>query len=217
MTSPLPRECSTELSYMGPDLYGPYTGHLRPSSNSTRKVLGYVLMHKYSSLSTPHHALERETGIEPALSAWKAEVLPLNYSRGCLTGSLSGSKVLGFRANYGSSFFQLVEGAGFEPAKAEPTDLQSAPFDRFGTPPQCKPPILRCWKIRVKTLKAQSYTQSRGFRNNSCNSASAEPSFGCQLYSQLTEGGIDIRIDSVRPPDCRPNNVPRSYIRLNST
>src|SRR5690606_16485109 len=29
----------------------------------------------------------------------------------------------------------LVEGAGFEPAKATPTDLQSAPFDRFGTPP----------------------------------------------------------------------------------
>ena len=25
--------------------------------------------------------LERETGIEPASSAWKAEVLPLNYSR----------------------------------------------------------------------------------------------------------------------------------------
>ena len=26
-------------------------------------------------------------------------------------------------------------GAGFEPAKAEPTDLQSVPFDRFGNPP----------------------------------------------------------------------------------
>ena len=30
---------------------------------------------------------------------------------------------------------QKVGGAGFEPAKAEPTDLQSVPFDRFGTPP----------------------------------------------------------------------------------
>jgi hypothetical protein len=28
-----------------------------------------------------------------------------------------------------------VEGEGFEPSKAEPTDLQSAPFDRSGTPP----------------------------------------------------------------------------------
>ncbi len=59
-------------------------------------------------------ALERVMGIEPTLSAWKAEVLPLNYTR-CLN---------------------LVEGAGFEPAKAEPSDLQSDPFDRSGTPPK---------------------------------------------------------------------------------
>ena len=30
---------------------------------------------------------------------------------------------------------RLVEGEGFEPSKAEPTDLQSVPFDRSGTPP----------------------------------------------------------------------------------
>ena len=29
----------------------------------------------------------------------------------------------------------MVEGAGFEPAKAEPSDLQSDPFGRSGTPP----------------------------------------------------------------------------------
>lgn len=29
----------------------------------------------------------------------------------------------------------LVGRAGFEPAKAEPLDLQSSPFDRFGTDP----------------------------------------------------------------------------------
>src|SRR5258708_6338730 len=28
-----------------------------------------------------------------------------------------------------------MAGAGFEPAKAEPHDLQSCPFDRSGTPP----------------------------------------------------------------------------------
>jgi hypothetical protein len=28
-----------------------------------------------------------------------------------------------------------VEGGGFEPPKAWPTDLQSVPFDRSGTPP----------------------------------------------------------------------------------
>ena len=31
-------------------------------------------------------ALERVTGIEPALSAWEADVLPLNYTRACDQG-----------------------------------------------------------------------------------------------------------------------------------
>lgn len=31
---------------------------------------------------------------------------------------------------------QMVEGGGFEPPKAEPTDLQSVPFDRLGIPPR---------------------------------------------------------------------------------
>ena len=30
---------------------------------------------------------------------------------------------------------EMVEGAGFEPAKAEPSDLQSDPFGHSGTPP----------------------------------------------------------------------------------
>ena len=30
----------------------------------------------------------------------------------------------------------MVEGEGFEPSKAEPTDLQSAPFGHSGIPPQ---------------------------------------------------------------------------------
>ena len=33
-------------------------------------------------------------------------------------------------------FYKVVEGAGFEPAKAEPSDLQSDPFGRSGTPPK---------------------------------------------------------------------------------
>ena len=52
--------------------------------------------------------------------------------------------------------------------------------------------------------------QSLGFRKTSYNSASGEPGSGCQSYSQWAAGGMDIRIDSVRPPDCRPNRVPRS-------
>ena len=57
--------------------------------------------------------VERVAGIEPASSAWKAEVLPLYHTR----------------------IKQILEGAGFEPAKAGPADLQSALVDRLSTPP----------------------------------------------------------------------------------
>ena len=34
------------------------------------------------------------------------------------------------------AFLMVVEGGGFEPPKAEPSDLQSDPFGHSGTPPQ---------------------------------------------------------------------------------
>ena len=70
--------------------------------------------------------LERVMGIEPTQSAWKAEVLPLNYTRA------SSSALF----NLPLAKTVLVEGVGFEPTKAEPADLQSAPVDRLGTPPK---------------------------------------------------------------------------------
>jgi hypothetical protein len=54
--------------------------------------------------------MERETGIEPALVAWKATVLPLNYSR---SGILQYIKISSKKTEK-----QLVEGGGFEPPKA---------------------------------------------------------------------------------------------------
>ena len=74
-------------------------------------------------------------GIEPTQSAWKAEVLPLNYTR--LLDRPSHHNLDSSQPNK-----QLVEGGGFEPPKAEPSDLQSDPFGHSGTPPKCKPGIL---------------------------------------------------------------------------
>ncbi len=39
------------------------------------------------------------------------------------------------KASSMSWLFNMVEGDGFEPSKAEPADLQSAPFGHSGTPP----------------------------------------------------------------------------------
>ncbi len=43
--------------------------------------------------------------------------------------------VAGFPVNGYHTLAWMVEGGGFEPPKAWPTDLQSVPFDRSGTPP----------------------------------------------------------------------------------
>jgi hypothetical protein len=66
-------------------------------------------------LTNQHHTnqpakLERETGIEPAPSAWKAEVLPLNYSR------LFALLCLSRPEQAQAAIHILVERAGFEPA-----------------------------------------------------------------------------------------------------
>ncbi len=73
-------------------------------------------------------------GIEPTPSAWKAEVLPLNYTRAILVAQTCGLSV--------TPFMKLVEGGGFEPPKAEPSDLQSDPFGHSGTPPDTQGAIL---------------------------------------------------------------------------
>ena len=57
------------------------------------------MLYRLSYMSATLPTLERVAGIEPASSAWKAEVLPLNYTRYFLLSSI------------------LVEGGGFEPPK----------------------------------------------------------------------------------------------------
>ena len=52
--------------------------------------------------------------------------------------SLGQHAVSGFQLP--SDHHQMVEGEGFEPSKAKPADLQSAPVDRLGTPPRTKAP-----------------------------------------------------------------------------
>ena len=94
--------------------------------------------------------MERVSGIEPPLSAWKAEVLPLNYTRDLETANQPPDRLFDNRSTcfpVPSAKSYLVEGVGFEPTKAKPTDLQSAPVDRLGTPPlgHAKSAIVACF------------------------------------------------------------------------
>src|SRR5690606_19684555 len=74
--------------------------------------------------------LERVKGIEPSCPAWKAGALPLSYTRGAVAIVVRASWRPGGRPGI------VVGRAGFEPAKAEPPDLQSGPFGRFGICPE---------------------------------------------------------------------------------
>ena len=68
--------------------------------------------------------LERETGIEPASLAWKAKVLPLNYSRLEEPTSIS---------EFCFAWWRRLDS---NQRRRKPTDLQSAPFSHSGTPPR---------------------------------------------------------------------------------
>ena len=89
--------------------------------------------------------LERMMRIELTPSAWKAEVLPLNYIRIKWSGRRDSNSrpspwqgdalpLSHFRTQIISSIELMVEGGGFEPPKAQLTDLQSAPFGHSGIP-----------------------------------------------------------------------------------
>ena len=78
-TSPLPRECSTTEPH----------GHrhgLEHAPGGDVQALDDAAIPactcRVPSISLSLRFLERETGIEPVSLAWKAKVLPLNYSRG---------------------------------------------------------------------------------------------------------------------------------------
>ena len=82
-------------------------------------------------------------GIEPTCSAWKADVLPLNYARvGRDRGGEAAVEVrwvlrarVGARRTRRATPEGLVGGTGFEPVKAMPSDLQSDPFGHSGILP----------------------------------------------------------------------------------
>ena len=78
--------------------------------------------------------MEREAGIEPASLAWKARVLPLNYSRTAnWPCDPSPAKDLPQPAFI---FFYWWRGLDSNQCRRKPTDLQSAPFSHSGTPPE---------------------------------------------------------------------------------
>ncbi|CAH8219862.1 hypothetical protein VAE122_2980086 [Vibrio aestuarianus] len=69
----------------------------------------------------------------------------------------------------------MVEGDGFEPSKAEPADLQSAPFGHSGTPPGCFP-ILKIGSIEVfPTIQLRFLLRENMVEGDGFEPSKAEP------------------------------------------
>ena len=87
-----------------------------PSNQTDLRSIIFSTHHSYDRTTrlTAVRAMERVMGIEPTPSAWKAEVLPLNYTRSvCQTRTQT---VLPRLTPPLST--EVVEGVGFEPTKA---------------------------------------------------------------------------------------------------
>ena len=76
-------------------------------------------------------------GIEPTSSAWKAEVLPLNYTRADDADPPAASF-----AGPPPPHTSWWRGKDSNLRRRKPADLQSAPVGRLGTPPQNEPRIV---------------------------------------------------------------------------
>ena len=81
-------------------------------------------------------------------------------------------------------------GGGFEPPKAEPADLQSAPFDRFGTPPEVPPtnPLKNQIPAWIHSELGKLIVTGRGFKGglgqkNSLGPEDAEAPFSIRVTS----------------------------------
>ena len=116
----------------------------RTSDLSLTKGVLYRLSYVGRIPSRSSARLERVMGIEPTSSAWKAEVLPLNYTREVVRAPSHPQ-----HGRRPCNAHRLVVGGGFEPPKAEPSDLQSDPFDHSGTPPTTKQAIVARPRGRV--------------------------------------------------------------------
>src|SRR5215469_12378137 len=78
-------------------------------------------------------------GIEPTSSAWKAEVLPLNYTRADRRPHLPASRIPRRLLHPHREWWR---GKDSNLRRRKPADLQSAPVGRLGTPPQNEPRIV---------------------------------------------------------------------------
>src|SRR5439155_25831672 len=97
------------------------------------------------------------------------------------------------RSAHGASVTEQVAGAGFEPAKAEPTRLQRVPFDRSGTPPG-----------RIEHSDQRDSGDGSGRPGSISNSEYFGPPTRSPVPPETTPAGVNHRPPSPARPNRRP-------------
>ena len=121
-TTPGPKRCASE-----------HDGALPPARRPPRPTGNGGYSQSLTPISRPASSKCRPARRRPRLVAW------LNRKRDRGRASLCRKAPPRFAR-------RDMAGAGFEPAKAEPTRLQRVPFDRSGTPPGARQ--FTCWRPR---------------------------------------------------------------------
>ncbi len=113
----------------------------RPVHRSARPMrsLGQTAKVLYVDSRTPGRGLERAAGIEPASSAWKAEVLPLHNAR-----ALPGSRV-------------SLSGRRMQEGQAQGVSVSTVPKAARPWPPPPRPSG-RCWPVQTPTDRIASFS-----------------------------------------------------------
>ena len=112
--------CSNQLSYthhikFAADGNGTPGGIRTPGLLLRRQLLypAELLAHVNSG-NPAHQKVERVMGIEPTCSAWKADILPLNYTRGSLSDACLLYQFTGRMSTYFFKFFKKVFSQHFQ-------------------------------------------------------------------------------------------------------
>jgi len=155
-------------------------------------------------------------GIEPTLPAWKAGTLPLSYTREAAARSGPGRPAgpRGAREAGGVRWVSspsgrgirrvrrtgrgcaAMGGAGFEPAKALPPDLQSGPFSHLGIHPDRLGP-----RDRMARAGGESRTHNRRFTKPVLCRLSYASGRRVVKFLSISPRGRDARIFPRSPPD----------------